>query len=88
MSNTALMTTFIVRRQRNLQMISASELTRISELGRMAGSVPMAQVSECPYGHESSDERYAWLAGFSRGRADAAAPVDRISQGAKAIRRA
>ena len=51
-------------------MISAAELARISELGRVAGAMPMAQARECPYSNESPDERYAWLAGFSRGRAE------------------
>ncbi len=43
-------------------MISSSELARISELGRVAGAVNLAQASECPYSHNTPDERFAWLA--------------------------
>ncbi|WP_416236822.1 hypothetical protein [Rhizobium sp. CC-YZS058] len=61
-------------------MISSSELARISELGRVAGAVNLAQASECPYSHNTPDERFAWLAGFSIGRAEAAKLFDESSQ--------
>lgn len=61
-------------------MLTSNELARISELGRIAGAIDRAQAGECPYDHANPDQRYAWLAGFSKGRAETLKPAEEILQ--------